>query len=230
VLNLLVAAFRQQYPTGSLVSDLLTIHNGLYVVRAVVIVDGHTLSTGLAAHETLETAEDGACERALSRLSLPDIDGSLAVEGFAMAAPQSASPKRISEEDVMAQPPSAPAQEVEVLPLTEPVDSEPLIADLTESQSAPLSIGTPPIAKSSGEASFTLEPTLLDAEEIVTSPIDLSDIIAQTDVELQRLGWGVSQGREFLEKTYGKRSRHDLTDEELLEFLLYLETQPSPVS
>ncbi|MGB3310447.1 MAG: hypothetical protein WBA86_11945, partial [Nodosilinea sp.] len=58
--------------------------------------------------------------------------------------------------------------------------------------------------------------------------VDLSDIIAQTDVELQRLGWGVSQGREFLEKTYGKRSRHDLTDDELLEFLLYLETQSLP--
>jgi hypothetical protein len=38
----------------------------------------------------------------------------------------------------------------------------------------------------------------------------------------------VHQGREFLEKTYGKRSRHDLTDEELLEFLLYLETQSPP--
>ncbi|MBE9111243.1 hypothetical protein IQ273_17700 [Nodosilinea sp. LEGE 07298] len=60
--------------------------------------------------------------------------------------------------------------------------------------------------------------------------VDLSDIIAQTDVELQRLGWGVNQGREFLEKTYSKRSRHDLTDDELLEFLLYLETQPAPGS
>jgi hypothetical protein len=58
--------------------------------------------------------------------------------------------------------------------------------------------------------------------------VDLSDIIAQTDVELQRLGWDVNQGREFLEKTYGKRSRHDLTDDELLEFLLYLETQSPP--
>jgi hypothetical protein len=61
-------------------------------------------------------------------------------------------------------------------------------------------------------------------------PVDLSDIIAQTDVELQRLGWDVNQGREFLEKTYGKRSRHDLTDDELLEFLLYLETQSPPGS
>jgi hypothetical protein len=70
-----------------------------------------------------------------------------------------------------------------------------------------------------------------DLINLSTGPIasiDLSDIIAQTDVELQRLGWGVHQGREFLEKTYGKRSRHDLTDEELLEFLLYLETQSPP--
>lgn len=63
---------------------------------------------------------------------------------------------------------------------------------------------------------------------ISAPPIDLSDIIAQTDVELRRLGWNVAQGREFLEKTYGKRSRHDLTDQELLAFLLYLEMQPSP--
>jgi hypothetical protein len=69
---------------------------------------------------------------------------------------------------------------------------------------------------------------LLSFENIPTPSIDLSDIIAQTDVELQRLGWNVNQGREFLEKTYGKRSRHDLTDEELLEFLLFLETQPTP--
>jgi hypothetical protein len=74
----------------------------------------------------------------------------------------------------------------------------------------------------------SFENDLLSLEGMPNSSIDLSDIIAQTDVELQRLGWGVNQGREFLEKTYGKRSRHDLTDEELLEFLLYLETQPSP--
>ena len=55
------------------------------------------------------------------------------------------------------------------------------------------------------------------------NPVDLSDVIAQTDVELTRLGWSNAQGREYLEKTYGKRSRQQLTDEELLGFLLYLE-------
>ena len=57
------------------------------------------------------------------------------------------------------------------------------------------------------------------------NPVDLSDVIAQTDVELTRLGWSSTQGREYLEKTYGKRSRQQLTDDELMSFLLYLEDQ-----
>ena len=68
-------------------------------------------------------------------------------------------------------------------------------------------------------------PTPLDISQ---GPIDLSDIIAQTDVELRRLGWTSIQGREYLEQTYQKRSRQQLSDEELLAFLLYLESQPSP--
>ena len=57
---------------------------------------------------------------------------------------------------------------------------------------------------------------------------DLSDIIAKTSVELKRLGWTNSQGREHLQKVYGKRSRQQLTDPELIDFLNYLESQPSP--
>ncbi len=64
--------------------------------------------------------------------------------------------------------------------------------------------------------------------ETLPAPVNLSDVIAQTDVELSRLGWSVADGREYLESTYGKRSRHDLTDEELLAFLLHLEALPDP--
>ena len=53
-------------------------------------------------------------------------------------------------------------------------------------------------------------------------PIDFSDIIARSNVELKRLGWTSEQGREYLLKTYGKRSRQLLSDQELLEFLEYL--------
>jgi hypothetical protein len=57
-------------------------------------------------------------------------------------------------------------------------------------------------------------------------PINFAKVIAQTDVEMQRLGWTIDQGREHLKKTYGKRSRTLLTEVELLDFLRYLASQP----
>ncbi|NEP61058.1 MAG: hypothetical protein F6K31_29435 [Symploca sp. SIO2G7] len=61
-----------------------------------------------------------------------------------------------------------------------------------------------------------------------SSPIDMSDIIARTTVEVKRLGWTNQQGKDYLLQTYGKRSRQLLTDDELLDFLSYLESQPTP--
>lgn len=60
---------------------------------------------------------------------------------------------------------------------------------------------------------------------------NLSQVLAKmTDVEMQRLGWTSEQGREYRIKTYGKRSRTLLTDEELHEFLKYLQSQPDPLA
>ena len=59
-------------------------------------------------------------------------------------------------------------------------------------------------------------------------PFDLSDAIAQTSIQLKRLSWSTQHGRKYLSETYGKRSRHDLSDTELLSFLTYLESQPTP--
>ncbi|BBD58524.1 hypothetical protein NIES2109_13000 [Nostoc sp. HK-01] len=60
-------------------------------------------------------------------------------------------------------------------------------------------------------------------------PESFSELIAKTDIEIYRLGWNVEWGRNYLIKTYGKRSRVLLTEEELLEFLNYLESQPTPI-
>src|SRR5919199_2338423 len=60
------------------------------------------------------------------------------------------------------------------------------------------------------------------------TPIDFSDIIARTNVELKRLGWTTQQGKDYLLQTYGKRSRQLLTDAELLDFLRHLESEPTP--
>ncbi|MGB3511228.1 MAG: hypothetical protein WBA93_18735 [Microcoleaceae cyanobacterium] len=62
--------FRACYPTGCLISELITIHNGKYIVRVLVRVDGEILATGLAAADTVELAEDQARKRSLSTLPL----------------------------------------------------------------------------------------------------------------------------------------------------------------
>jgi hypothetical protein len=45
-------------------------------------------------------------------------------------------------------------------------------------------------------------------------------------VEMQRLNWTIEEGQEYLQKTYGKRSRQQLTDRELVEFFNYLQSYP----
>jgi hypothetical protein len=62
-----------------------------------------------------------------------------------------------------------------------------------------------------------------------TIEIDFNEIKNKTDVEIKRLGWTTDRGRDFLLQTYGKRSRVYLSDEELLDFLHYLQSQPDPV-
>ncbi|MEA5502556.1 hypothetical protein VB735_05410 [Halotia wernerae UHCC 0503] len=61
-------------------------------------------------------------------------------------------------------------------------------------------------------------------------PVNLSDVIAKTDVQIERLSWTKEQGREYLKKTYGKLGRSLLSEEELLDFLRYLESQPDPLA
>ncbi len=50
-------------------------------------------------------------------------------------------------------------------------------------------------------------------------PVNLSDVIAKTDVQIERLSWTKEQGREYLKKTYGKLGRSLLSEEELVDFL-----------
>ncbi|NJK35495.1 MAG: hypothetical protein HC919_11395 [Oscillatoriales cyanobacterium SM2_2_1] len=59
-------------------------------------------------------------------------------------------------------------------------------------------------------------------------PLDLSELIAMTDVEIERLGWTPEQGRKHLQKTFNKQSRQRLTPQELKLFLDHLKSQPTP--
>ncbi len=52
------------------------------------------------------------------------------------------------------------------------------------------------------------------------------NLIAQSDKYLRLLNWTTEQGREYLQQRYQKRSRQQLNDAELLDFIDYLKLQP----
>ncbi len=254
----MLAQFQARYPTGSLISELVTIYQGKFVVRVSATVEGVVRATGMAASETLELAEDQARSRALMVLG---IQGATSAQSVA-SAPQTAanqvqmqpvetafSPPAVSpglqglksdrfpltKSTQLPEPPSGrtltptPDQEPDV-----PIDNFGMMSDTqTESRSnPPIPFGnvTPLVPRSYSAYESSGSPSETDAETQmrVSEPIDLSDAIARTSVELRRLKWSNQQGREYLLRTYSKRSRQELTDEEMLEFLHYLENQPSP--
>jgi putative DNA primase/helicase len=51
---------------------------------------------------------------------------------------------------------------------------------------------------------------------------DWNQLLTAIDVELARLGWSVSQAKEYVMSTYHKRSRKLLSDRQLIEFWQYL--------
>ncbi|MGC9505074.1 hypothetical protein [Baaleninema sp.] len=170
--------FRQRYPSGSLCADLVTIHEGNYIVRATVEVEGVCLASGMAAATSVEAAEDRARERVLLMLDLAET-----IEPSPTPTPSATSPTP-----------------------TEGVSS----ATTTSSASV-----WPPVSAVASEENESSEPT------------DDSDLMVQTTLELRRLGWDAERGRLYLEQTYGKRSRQQLTRSELSSFLQYLQAQPT---
>ena len=62
--------FRHLYPQGSIISELINIDRGLYIVKVALQDRELILGTGLAAADTVEKAEDRARERALMTIDL----------------------------------------------------------------------------------------------------------------------------------------------------------------
>ena len=271
--------FRIRYPKGSLVTELVTIDRGKYIVRCWVQNEGTTLATGLAAADTVELAEDQARTRALEALALDSStvtkqqETPAVTNGEVLVSPQptpitarafpeatSVTTPTRSESLVQPQPMRVPettiASDVRSLSSLEPKHEEvadrvtvtPLLADemtftydeydlpeveTTQEAETPLwaaeKTSTTPL-NDVPVPSYAEKELETDTNETpsTASPVDFSDIIARTNVELKRLGWTNQQGRDYLVQTYGKRSRQLLTDDELLDFLHHLESEPSP--
>ncbi len=203
--------FRVQYPEGRLIADLISMHEGQYVVRAAILHKGETLATGLAANVDVQMAEDRARERAIAALGIVTA-GSLPLR----IEPVENEPVEDEPVEDETEPYSESEALLEEEDLGPPIDAIEE-SDLEEDREEESDLENIAPARPSA-AAIALENFSTSA-----NPVDLSDVIAQTDVELARLGWTNVQGREYLEKTYGKRSRQQLTDEELMSFLLYLE-------
>lgn len=244
--------FRDRYPTATMVSDLLVLHDEQFVIKVTIQIPEVGTVTGMAADSQLEVAEDRARQRALEGLGLEEAIDRPILSGLSLPTPISA-PVALKEPTTQAKTiedvadfaaPSLPpevnfASEVNsfeaaktALQVQEKAKpkaitrrtEEPVTASPTtlEKDISPEKVAVSPAKIVSPEELSPLEP------EMLPSPVNLSDVIAQTDVELRRLGWSVADGREYLESAYGKRSRHDLTDEELLAFLLHLESLSHP--
>jgi hypothetical protein len=231
------AQFRAQYPQGSIKTEMLAKVDGLHVFRATVEHSGIVLSTATAADTDIEMTEDRAVKRALTIAGI-SFDDNYGMKATLM--PQqvnnlnslnSADANALSRKNTEALPSSTQAamhftEQLDLVELdsnyqdrdyeTEPTYYEEPEYDPPETPKAPGPLPvkpaiTPPVAAPPSEPSST-------------SPIDLSDPIAQIDVEMERLGWSRDMGRDYLQKTFRKRSRQQLSDSELMQFLTHLKS------
>ncbi|GAB1538338.1 hypothetical protein NUACC21_09970 [Scytonema sp. NUACC21] len=330
----MLAQFQSKYPQGNLITELVQIHHGKYIVRASVQIEGTTRATGMAAAEILEEAEDRAITRALIVLGIthqPQKSAVTASEPVAQVQPKASLPisnalnesaysaavlnsspqtevtaplgasspsfmgktdtkvndksdrfsaaskqesqfdtkipdpndifattnKPEAQLDITSQDMSGrfPAtKKQETLHGTRDLDTSDFISATDKQEShfdnsldnLGIVSGSKTENNSSPESSLSSNVTPFPSRSNISQqdvgtqtntgkrkkksePVDLSDVIAQTDVQIQRLGWTKEQGREHLKKTYNKIGRTLLTEEELLDFLRFLESQPTPI-
>ena len=285
---MVLAKFRQRYPQGSLVSELIDIDRGTYIVGVSAIVNNIVLSTGLAGASTVETAEDLARERAIAALMLDNFAPSdrdkldyrtMPQDDATASLPEETRPKvaastepKLAAEDRTRAEDSIEFVENTTPQTTQSARSEPQVENSPErftlkssfeseiseqarssdatiekipaitlsessvSNSADLFAGTSDFKtdnafEEDSTSSETVATSPADPETVATNTLEevnFNEIKHQTDLEIKRLGWTKEDGREFLKSRYGKRSRLQLTDNQLLEFLQYLASQPSP--
>ena len=267
----MLTKFRERYPQGSLVSELLKIDRGIYIVKASVQIDSIVLATGLAAADKIEVAEDKARERAIATLALdlhqtavdnlkteksavnstlPDSKLSNSEQMPSVPANMNSNTSDNKDSTNLSKPSLAIAPEASTAkieptisepptpePFLEPenpeinLNPEPVInyGNLFEGTAAKEQYDNPLAENNDITSQLPTSNINLNPESEASETIDFNEIKQKTDIEIKRLGWTKDDGRDFLKTRYGKRSRLHLTDEQLLEFLRYLEKEPTPV-
>jgi len=252
----LFAQLRNRYPTGALSSELVQVYEGQFVVRALVQVGGLTMATGMAAADRVEVAEDRARIRAMEVLGIAPANlAPSGVSTFEMSARlmTEAPPQEISgslttpqlsesqfSEETALKDVALSSPPLESVPTPEEIASPPRRAKKKEAPPFAQSddflstfpgLDAPPAIEMDYEYTENFEPAVESAKVTVpdmqSDPVDLSDAIAQIGTEIERIGWTKKQGSTYLQQTYGKKTRAELTEDELLEFLHYLKALPS---
>ena len=241
----MLAQFQSRYPTASLISELLTIYQGKFIVQVWVQIDGVTRATGLAAAEVLEAAEDNARSRAIALMAIDTAPPSTTtiplpseMTFVTPSVPSDQAPVESPELEYEAKASSPPTDisPVSLTPNLGVTKSKLSLSDphLSDEQDIFGDFGKPE-PPASGKVSamgrkvtpirpiepeFDLEPEI---QTNFSQPIDLSEDLITIKDKLEESGWKNDTEREYLERTYGKSSRHELTPEQVQEFRRYLE-------
>lgn len=147
--------------------------------------------------------------------STPSFQPSIAPEPL-LEAPPSTKPLIKKKEPVLAQETDF-VPVIEDLPAIGGTDFSSNTDDFLSSDLNGISTGVPT------DEELEYPPELDDPGE----PVDLSELIALTDVEMGRTGWSKKRGQSYLKRTYGKQTRAELNEDQLMEFLHYLRALPS---
>jgi hypothetical protein len=233
--SMMLAQFQNLYPNGSIISELIEIFQGKYIVRVSIQLEGITRATAIAGAETVEAAEDQARNRALTVLGIKNTPGEVTKSVSPLVTPPQIKPTFQESKPV----PPVNNTQIYTPPLPEeeidPKFPEPEIFSHQDPEYPPLSEVPPSNVTPFTPRSYTpYEDTgvqsVVGKKKRHNEPVNLSDVIAQTDVEIERLGWTPEQGKDYLVKTYSKRGRSLLSEEELRNFLTYLKSQPDPIA
>jgi hypothetical protein len=243
----LFAQLRNRFPQGALTSELVQIHDGQFVVRSIVQVGNTIMATGMAAAEKIEVAEDRARVRAMEVLGISpsmstttfDVPVRSMVEPIVEPIKEAVLPPLKSfEPATTVEAPLPPVEElVPKPPESAKKSSRKKKEDPPAPEPTPDLLSFPPL----DTPEITYEPPAFEMDfdepepqaikapepEPDLEPIDLSDAIAQIGAEIERIGWTKKQGSTYLQETYGKKTRAELTEDELLAFLHYLKALPS---
>ncbi len=245
----LLIQLRAHYPSSCLAAELVQVQDGQYIVRAMVTMESQLLATALAAGSTVEAAEDGARQRVLDVLGIQALVLSEATgrevsprlnSPVAPVATTAIAQAPLAEAESFSEPEPTPTTVTKAKRRSPKANSAPEIEDnvpeaaMEGVSEIEISGGDDTSYEAEFEYSFEEEPIAESAavNPTVATPVpqmDLSDAIAQIGAEIDRIGWTKKQGSTYLQETYSKRTRAELSDAELFEFLAYLKSLPAKV-